>query len=284
MRAAVLFAITFFFLSCNTKDRYFKAIAANDVKLNPPQKGEWLYHHKEKGQNFEEYKKAKPVRPTASCNIIYLKPIGKFTPLEQSMLHLTQQYVSIFFQQQTVLLPAVADSTIPTRLKGDDNIQLLAPYVLDSLLKGKAPDNSIALMAITAKDLYPKEDWNYVFGIASYVDRVGVSSIYRLENAHLDTTNFTRCLQRLINIATHEIGHMLSMHHCTFARCVMNGSNTMSETDACPNRLCSECQQKLSWNFQYDNRKRLTQLCAFFKANNLKRDLRVLQLDLLAVE
>lgn len=280
----LLFAITFIFLSCNTKEGYFKAIAANDVKLNPPQKGEWLYHHKEKGQSFEEYKKAKPVRPSASCYIIYLKPVGNFTPLQQSMLHLMQQYVAIFFQQQTVLLPAVADSAVPTRLKGDDNIQLLAPYVLDSLLKGKTPGDGIALMAITAKDLYPKDDWNYVFGIASYVDRVGVSSIYRLESAHLDTTNFTLCLQRLISIATHEIGHMLSMQHCTFAKCVMNGSNTMSETDACPNRLCSECQRKLSWNFGYDNKKRLTQLCAFFKVNNLQRDLHVLQPDLTAAE
>jgi len=284
MRVALLFTLAFFLLSCNTKDGYFKAIAANDVTLQPPQKGEWLYHHKEKGQTFEEYKKAKPVRPSASCNIIYLKPIGNFTPLQQSMLHLMQEYVAIFFQQQTVLLPAVADNTIPTRLKGDDNIQLLAPYVLDSLLKGKAPNNGIALMAITAKDLYPKDDWNYVFGIASYVDRVGVSSIYRLESAHLDSANFTLCLQRIINIATHEIGHMLSMHHCTFARCIMNGSNTMSETDACPNRLCSECQRKLCWNFQYDNKKRLTQLCGFFKANNLQRDLSVLQSDLAAVE
>jgi len=284
MRIVLLFVITFIFLSCNTKEGYFKAIAANDVKLNPPQKGEWLYHHKEKGQTFEEYKKAKPVRPSASSHIIYLKPIGNFTPLQLSMLHLMQQYVAIFFQQQTVLLPAVADTMIPTRFKGDDNMQLLAPYVLDSLLKGKAPNNSIALMAITAKDLYPKDDWNYVFGIASYVDRVGVSSIYRLESAHLDTANFTLCLQRLINIATHEIGHMLSMHHCTFARCVMNGSNTLSETDACPNRLCSECQQKLYWNLGYDNKKRLTQLCEFFKANNLQRDLHVLQPDLAAAE
>jgi len=112
MRVVLLFTIAFFFLSCNTKDGYFKAIAANDVTLQPPQKGEWLYR----------------------------------------------------------------------------------------------------------------------------------------------------------------------------ARCIMNGSNTMSETDACPNRLCSECQRKLCWNFGYDNKKRLTQLCGFFKANNLQRDLSVLQSDLAAVE
>lgn len=64
----------------------------------------------------------------------------------------------------------------------------------------------------------------------------------------------------------------------------MNGSNPLSEADACPNRLCSECQQKLYWNFKYDNKKRLTQLYGFFKANDLRRDLLVLQPDLAAVE
>ena len=292
-----IFITTFFLLSCsNTNDKdqvvatqseYFKAVAENDIQLSAPKEGEWLFEHKEKGQTFEEYKKANPIRPGLDKHVIYLMPIGDFTDVQMKALNLTRDYVEIFFQQKTILLTAVSDKTVPKsdiRIRENNNIQLLAPYLLDTLLKGRTPKDGIALMAISAKDLYPKNDWNYVFGLASYSTRVGVSSIYRLQNKQLDTTNFKLCLRRLINVSSHEIGHMMSMHHCIFAKCTMNGSNSLSETDLTPNRLCSECQKKLFWNFRYDNKRRLNQLTKYFKENNLKRDFNVSKLDLDAAE
>jgi archaemetzincin len=289
----ILFIIPFLLLSCHTnkeKDpfiltqlEYFEAIGKNDIQLDPPKAGEWLFEHKEKGQTFEAYKKTNPIRPTADKSVIYLLPVGDFTPLQEKALRLTRDYLAIFFQQKTILLKAVSDSIVPTRQQGD-HLQLLAPYVLDSLLIDKTPRDGIALMAISAKDLYPKNDWNYVFGLASYVKRVGVSSIYRLQNQQLDTTNFILCLSRLINISSHEIGHMMSMHHCTFALCTMNGSNSLNETDVSPNRLCSECQKKLCWNFRYDSKQRLKQLREFCRGNGLQRDFEVLEADGEAVD
>ena len=287
----ISFIIPVLLLSChNTKEKdpfiltqleYFTTIGRNDVSLTPPKAGEWLFEHKEKGQTFEEYKKANPIRPTAGKSVIYLMPVGDFTSLQEKALQLTKTYIEIFFQQKTILLKAVPDSIIPTSVtrQQGNHVQVLAPYVLDSLLTNKTPPDGIALMAISAKDLYPENDWNYVFGLASYVKRVGVSSIYRLQNQQLDTANFRLCLSRLINISSHEIGHMMSMHHCTFARCIMNGSNSLQETDAAPNRLCSECQKKLCWNFRYDNQQRLKQLMAFFEENGLQRDFNVLKAD-----
>jgi archaemetzincin len=287
-----IFIATTFLLSCagrkekdpviRSQSGYFEAISKNDVQLDPPKEGEWLFVHKEKGQTFEQYKKDNPVRPGDARSVIYLLPIGDFTPLQEKAIQLTKNYLEIFFQQQTVLLKAVSDDIVPaaaTREREKDNIQLLAPYVLDSLLKDKTPADGIALMGISAKDLYPKESWNYVFGLASYVKRVGVSSIYRLQNKRLDTANFKLCLSRMINIFSHEIGHMMAFNHCTAAKCVMNGSNTLRETDQSPNRLCAECQKKLFWNFRYDNKRRLQQLSDFCKENGLQKDLRVLALD-----
>jgi archaemetzincin len=291
------FIIAIFLLSCGNRDNkgpivarqseYFKAITENDIRLSAPTEGDWLFEHKEKGQTFEEYKKTNPIRPDLEKHVIYLMPIGEFTELQMKALSLTRDYIDIFFQQETVLLTAVSDKTVPKsdlRKKENNNIQLLAPYVLDTLLKDKTPKDGIALMAISAKDLYPKSDWNYVFGLASYTKRVGVSSIYRLQNKQLDTTNFKLCLRRLINISSHEIGHMMSMHHCTLAKCTMNGSNSLYETDLNPNRLCSECQKKLFWNFKYDNKKRLKQLTDFCKENGLEKDFGILKIDLDAVK
>ncbi len=262
---------------------YFEAIEANDIKLSEPQEGEWLFGRNEKGQTFEQYTKANPVRPIAGKSTIYLKPIGQFTNLQKEALKLLRDYVELYFQQKTVLLEPFSDKNIPKsarRKRSDGSEQLLAPYVLDSLLKGKNPKDAMALMAISEKDLYPKPEWNYVFGLASYTNRVGVSSMYRFQNKTLDSTNFTLCLRRLMNVSTHEIGHMLSFHHCINARCTMNGSNNLSETDLCPNRLCSECQKKQYWNFRYDNRKRLKELLAFLKENKIEGDFKRLNLDL----
>ncbi|WP_280115303.1 hypothetical protein [Flavobacterium fluviatile] len=32
-------------------------------------------------------------------------------------------------------------------------------------------------------------------------------------------------------MSSHEIGHMFGLHHCIVADCVMNGTDSMSETD-----------------------------------------------------
>jgi archaemetzincin len=84
----------------------------------------------------------------------------------------------------------------------------------------------------------------------------------------------------MANIGSHEIGHMFTMAHCINAQCTMNGSNTLYETDLQPNRLCSQCQQKLFWNIQYENKKRLNQLIQFFVKYHLTRDLKLAEKDL----
>jgi archaemetzincin len=281
-RSIIILAVLL--LSCNRESEpiltsnadYFNQIGANDIPMGTPREGEWLYAHHENGQTFEQYRKSNPFRPADSTGAIYLKPVGSFTDMQQKLMELTRQYVEIFFQHKTVLQPAASDKSIPEwgrRWRTEGYEQLYAPYILDSMLKNKMPEKGIASMAISEKDLFPSADWNFVFGLASYENRVGVSSIFRLEDEHLDSSNFTKTLLRLIKVTTHEIGHMLSLHHCTHARCVMNGSNHLGETDATPARACSECQKKLLWNLRYDNGKRLQELTAFFGANGLLEEM-----------
>lgn len=282
-----LFFLFVFLLSCKNKNdsdtiiaresAYFEKIEGNDVKLEKPQKGEWLYHNKEKGQTFDEYKKSKFTKIDSNNFIIYLKPIGKFNPLQTKQLELTREYLEIFFQQKVVLLNTISDGFIPEkerRKRVDGSEQLLASYFLKTVLKDKMPENGIVLMAITEKDLYPKPEWNFVFGLASYKERVGVTSVFRFTDKDKSLT-----LKRLINVASHEIGHMFSIRHCTNAKCTMNGSISLYETDLCPNRLCSECQKKLFFNFRYNNQKRLNQLLDFFQRNELNEDFKLQEKD-----
>jgi len=54
--------------------------------------------------------------------------------------------------------------------------QVLAGYVLDSVLKPRLPGDAAACIAVTASDLWPGEGWNFVSGEASLQDRVAVKS------------------------------------------------------------------------------------------------------------
>jgi archaemetzincin len=256
---------------------YFERIETNDIKLGIPKQGEWLFHNKEKGQTFEQYKNSKFTKIDKNKFIIYLKPIGDFTNLQTKHLELTREYLEIFFQRKVILMKPISDNFIPQkekRMRSDGSEQVLAGYLLNSYLKGKMPKDGVVLMAISEKDLFPKPEWNYVFGLASYSEKVGVTSIFRFQSKDKSLT-----LRRLINVASHEIGHMFSIKHCINAHCTMNGSISLDETDLCPNRLCSECQKKLFYNFRYDNKKRLDELAEYFKRNNLLKDNALMKLD-----
>lgn len=282
-----------FLTACNTSNDpvfsgtsdYFKIATAADTPLDKPLPFEWRYMHNEKAQTFPDYKKL-PLTPGKSR--IYLLPIGHFNALQAKAILSTREYIELFYQQPAILLPTFPDSLVPAtarRLQTDKHIQLLAPYLLDSLLTDKLPQDGIALMAISAEDLYPANGWNFVFGLSSYSSKVGVTSIYRFQNYSLaDSANFQLTLRRLISISSHELGHMMQMKHCLHAKCVMNGTNSLGETDKSPNRLCSECQKKMFWKFRYDNVRRLKQLTAFFKKAGLQNDYQTLKPELEAVE
>ncbi|SHL09338.1 archaemetzincin [Flavobacterium chilense] len=265
---------------------YFKEIKNNDVKLDEPVYGEWLFSHKEKGQTFEQYFLSKHIVPTKEANIIYLRPIGTFTSLQKQQIKLMNEYLEIFFQLETKTLEPISNNIVPNsaRRMVDDHEQLLAGYLLDDVLKKEEPLNRIALMGISELDLYPKPEWNFVFGLASYRDKVGVSSIYRLQDGKLTSENFNLCLSRLLKTSSHEIGHMFGLYHCITADCVMNGTNSLSETDSSSIRLCSVCQRKLNSCIQYDNQKRLTDLEKYFKRNNLTDGLDLMKKDIAVIQ
>lgn len=104
----------------------------------------------------------------------------------------------------------------------------------------------------TAHDLYPAEDWNFVFGQASLVERVGVWSLARFGDPDESDEAFHLCLRRTVKGATHETGHMQRFRHCVAYQCGMNGSNHLDETDAAPIEFCPECQAKIWWTCEVD--------------------------------
>lgn len=250
-----------------------------DKKLSVPKEGEWLDEHKEVAQSFEEYIAKKPVTISKEKKIIYLQPIGVFSSMEEKMLKLTAEYTEYFFGLKTIVLKPIPDDDFPWNKKRImfETEQLDASYIIFHLLPRKIPDDGIVIMGLTARDLYPKPEWNYVFGLASYTKRTAVTSMYRFEDANFRDEHYSLCLNRLIKTSTHEIGHMFTLPHCVNAECLMNGANHLTELDAQPNSLCSLCLAKLSWNLKFDNLKRMKQMISFFKKHELDSDAVILQ-------
>ncbi|MFY8036600.1 MAG: archaemetzincin [Cyclobacteriaceae bacterium] len=289
-----LLVICFFFSSliatsqsiAPRNDSCIRLLKKKDVSLKKPQPGEWLYQHAESGQTFQQYILSKPVKPTASRNKIYLQPIGGFTPTQWKVVEFTAVYLGLFFDREVMVLPKVQPTMVATsqrRYSKTSYEQLLTTPILDYLEK-KIPADGLVIMAITSYDLYPSADYNFVFGIARTKQRVGVSSLYRYFDDGMDTTDYQKCLERLIKTSSHEITHMLTVKHCIAAVCLMNGSNSLSESDNRPNRLCSVCLHKLQWNLQFNVSARLEKLAAYFKKHKLQTDLSFVEMDIRAIE
>ena len=261
---------------------YFSKLQRNDKDLGEPQKGDWLYSHKEKEQYLSDYKALNPKSKFVGKDLIYIVPIGAFDSVQKEVVAITGKYLSIFFQRGVKVLDNLSDSLVPVsaiRKTQNDISQIYAPYILHNILKVRITNDAIAFAAVASKDLYPDKRWNYVFGLASYQDKVSVTSMYRFHNRHGDSSELRKFISRMIRVTSHEIGHILNLRHCILAKCLMNGSNTLQEIDSSPSRLCSECQKKLNWLLKYDNKRRLDDLIDFFKEYGLHDEQEALQKD-----
>ncbi|MGX7666200.1 archaemetzincin [Flavobacterium pedocola] len=274
-KSAVLLVLFLLLFSCKEKDD-FQKIAETDVLLGEPQPGEWLADHPEKGQTFEAYSKLTPMKPNDKQNKIYILPMGDFTPEESKILDLTVEYLELFYGIKTVKMPAIKDNVVPVdkRRMNEMNEQLDAAFLIHEYIPGLKPKDALVIMMITSKDLYPKPSWNYVFGLASYSEGVGVGSMFRYEP---NGNDFSLALRRTIKVSAHEIGHMFKMKHCTHAQCVMNGVNNLPEADSRPNTLCSVCVKKMNHNFGFNTVERFGKLIAFYEKHNLLPDAEIMK-------
>ncbi|MBN2583795.1 MAG: hypothetical protein JXL80_12075 [Planctomycetes bacterium] len=230
------------------------------TKLGKPQPGEWLDRFDEPGQTFDQYLKCDPAVPQGKRSVIYIQPLGNFTPAQREIVRQTADFMGRYYGLKVTTREGLPLSIIPAKARRKHPQwgmeQVLTTYVLDDVLKPRLPDDAAAYIAFTTSDLWPGEGWNFVFGQASLKQRVGVWSIYR--NGSLDAGPDERrlCLLRTIKTAVHETGHMFSMRHCTAYECCMCGSNHREEADRRPLWLCPECMAKACWATRTDPVKR----------------------------
>ena len=234
-----------------------------------PGPDDWLARHPEKPQSFQDYLRADRNVPNPQGNVIYLLPVGAFPPTAPPLAQLAK-IVHAFFMLEVRTLPAVnvGDVTAKTRInEGTKKRQLFAPEVL-GWLRRRLPDDAFGLVAVTMEDLYPEPSWNFVFGMASLKERVGVQSLARQDPAFFGERRpdgwQTLARRRATWTLVHEISHMFGLTHCTYWRCVVAGSNSQDEADRSPLHACPVCLRKLYSAIKFDPAAREDALAAVF--------------------
>lgn len=250
---------------------------ANDFQPIPaPGPSDWLADHPEPGQTFEQYLQERVNRPDKVRRKIYLRPLGEFPAATSPNLGQLQRFAEAFFTLSVEVQPAVEISALPITSRRHPTTrqrQLLTSDIL-VWLQTLLPNDAYCALAITMADLYPADDWNFVFGQASLRERVGVYSFVRYDpgfygEARGDGTG-KLILRRSCKVLAHETGHMFGMQHCIYFRCLMNGSNHLDESDDRPLHLCPVCLRKLHLAMGFDIPARYERLRAFFQEAGFK--------------
>jgi archaemetzincin len=243
----------------------------------PASSGDWLTEHPEPGQTFGQYLRAIPMVGTETRKIIVLQPLGPFTREERASLETLAEFTRIFFQRQVRIEKPRALPERGQRQNGYGRskiTQYLVDPILKEILLPHLPDDALCYLGITMADLYPDPAWNYVFGMASFRQRVGVYSLIRYTNRFWGreetAASRSKFLQRAVKVLAHETVHMFSIAHCTHQECLMNGSNNLREMDDNRIQLCPICLQKLHWNLEFDIRGRYQQLADFYGQHDMK--------------
>lgn len=243
-----------------------------------PGRGDWLVYHRESGQTFDEFRESAANRPDDYRRVIYLLPVGEFVADESPSLAALRDYAAAFFQLEVRVMPAYVPHALefgPRENELTKKRQLHASSILAWLQKRLPPD-AYCLLAVTMEDLYPSPSWNFVFGLASLDERVGVYSFARYDPAFLGgerpATWRDTALRRSCKVLAHETAHLFGLPHCIYFDCVVNGANHLDESDGQPLHACPVCLRKLKLGAGFDPVRRYEQLHAFYRAQRWYED------------
>lgn len=239
--------------------------------MGSTRRGDWLESHPEKGQTFSTYRRIpQRIGLTEERNTLYVLPIGDFDEHQQKIVDLSAEFLGLYFMCEVKIMEPVGLDSIPQKARRVHPKwgmrQIHTEYILDVVLAPRVPEDAFATIAFTTSDLYPEDGWNYVFGIASLIERVGVWSLYRNGDPR---TEFKTVLTRTLKLATHETGHMFTIQHCIAYNCNMCGCNNMSESDRRPLYMCPECLAKVLLATNCDAVERFEGLKSFCERNQL---------------
>jgi archaemetzincin len=228
-----------------------------------PGPNDWLANHREPDQTYNEYinsgfvKLKKFMRDTIR-GAIYLQPVGSFQIGQCPSLEQLKEFAGAYFTLDIRSLPPlnIKKHNFTTRINNFTGKQQLLTGDILSVLQNHLPHDAYCELAITMEDLYPDPSWNFVFGQANPLNRVGVFSFARYDPLFYGN-NRPRDYEKILllrsyKVLAHEVGHMFGIPHCIFYKCCLNGSNHLKESDSRPIHLCPVCLPKLHYSIGFN--------------------------------
>lgn len=234
-------------------------------RLGPPRKGAWRDLFEEEAQTFAAYQASDPVRPTDARRRIVILPLLTRPPRDPALLDRLVATLQAYYG-----LPAapLKPQALPLRAYDPRHRQVSVRRILPHLL-ARLPDDAIFLLGITDRDLNLGKT-GFAHGWASFRHRVGIVSTARAESE----ADPVRRRRRILTLALHEAGHALSLPHCVFYPCLMNGARSMAEADRRPLLLCPVCRAKVCWNLEIAPAARYAGLVPVLRRQGLLADAR----------
>eukprot|EP01084_Bolivina_argentea_P175886 304483_1 len=162
-----------------------------------PDASDWLWNREsdQLGQSFSDWFRKTKRFPNTSQFTIGLAPVGQFNIFYNinnskiSLMDLLSELVSIFFDMNVKLLDFIpVDNKINTRISTANDIKQLQTGPIFNILWNKKHDNykMFVIMGATLMDLYPNDNYNFVYGQARISDGTGVFSFARYINGFYD--------------------------------------------------------------------------------------------------
>ena len=228
-----------------------------------PEESDWLSSQSESGQTFAKYV-SEGQKVSKNRRVIYINPLQN---ISTNFLNNCILYCQNFFAPMIVKiinLGSLESLHIESRINEYTNKIQYNASEINAKLSNYVPNDAHCVVSILLDDLYPKKEWNFVFGLASYYKRVGVFSFARFNPSFLgqpEPNNLDNyLLYRSCNTLVHEICHTFGLSHCIFYQCLMNGSNNIEEQAKRPLIECPVCLRKLQYSIGFEPLERYTKL------------------------
>ncbi len=134
---------------------------------------------------------------------------------------------------------------VPPRLYDPETSQLRSEKFLQYLWEVGRWAHDEKVLALVDDDAYTAGT-NFVFGQAELGGRLGAVYLARLKpEFYGGSENRALFLLRVLKEASHELGHLLGLRHCTTPGCVMKFSFSIWDVDRKDWKPCNRCLTKL---------------------------------------
>jgi archaemetzincin len=246
------------------------------AKTGPPQHGEWLAKHLERGQTYQEHLHSVYRKSVPPGSVIYVQPLGNFSPGQKEIIEQAADFIGDYFSLPVQMSDSLPVESIPESMRrqrdSEQGKQLQTYYLINNVLKPQKPEDAYIVMGFIASDIWPGGEGNFVYGQADEKYRIAICSLARICSAKSLSEDRGLCLRRTLKTSTHELCHLLAMMHCPWYLCNAAGCNNMAEMDRHPLELCPQCLAKMCSTTGADPAQRFEKLRGFYKQNGLNEE------------